>query len=413
MFLGEPYALKDYATMTLNPDLSPSGNFDLTKWKIGLPIDLNGGYSSTATEVKNLIGYEHPTYFYTGPDGAMVFAAPVEGATTSGSNYARSELLEMNGTVRAAWNLQQGGFMTATLEIDQAPIKFSGVAGRIVVGQIHGLDNELVRLYWENNKIYFVNGQAGTTNAATTFYLNNANGEQPNVSINESFSYAIQAQGDDLLVRVEADGQTYTSLTRINDIWDTDVFYFKAGTYLGVNETQGTGWGRTSFYNLTFNHDGTSPVERPVTARTFTGTSSSNSLSGSAENDWIDGKGGDDRIYGKGGSDVLIGGTGRDNFYFDTSPGSTNKDVIIDFNITDDMIRLENAIFTKLTSTGTLSSSWFRLGTKALDSNDYIIYDNATGALLYDSDGTGERAAIQIALIENKANLSRDDFTVY
>ncbi|WP_457093835.1 polysaccharide lyase family 7 protein [Microvirga sp. P5_D2] len=399
--------------MTLNPDLPPSGNFDLTKWKIGLPIDSNGGYSGTATEVKNLIGYEHPTYFYTGPDGAMVFAAPVEGATTSGSNYARSELLEMNGTVRAAWNLQQGGFMAAALEIDQAPIKFSGVAGRIVVGQIHGLDNELVRLYWENNKIYFVNGQAGATNTATTFYLTNANGEQPNVSINESFSYTIHAKGDDLLVRVEADGQTYTSLTRINDVWDSDVFYFKAGTYLGVNETQGTGWGQTSFYNLTFNHDGTPPSDQPMTTRTFTGTSSSNTLLGSAENDLIDGRGGDDRLYGKGGSDVLIGGTGRDNFYFDTNPGTTNKDVIVDFNINDDTIRLENAIFTKLASTGSLSSSWFRPGTKALDSNDYIIYDNATGVLLYDSDGTGTRTAIQIALIENKANLSRYDFTVY
>jgi Ca2+-binding RTX toxin-like protein len=399
--------------MTLNPDLSPSGNFDLTKWKIGLPIDANGGYSGTATEVKNLIGYEHPTYFYTGPDGAMVFATPVEGATTSGSNFARSELLEMNGTVRAAWNLQQGGVMTASLEIDRAPIKFSGVAGRIVVGQIHGLDNELVRLYWENNKIYFVNGQAGATNAATTFYLTNASGEQPNISINERFSYILQAKGDDLVVRVEADGQTYTSQTRINDIWDTDVFYFKAGTYLGVNETQGTGWGQTSFYNLTINHDGTPTVERPVTTRTFTGTSSSNTLSGTAGNDLIDGRGGDDKIYGKGGSDVLIGSAGRDTFYFDTSLSTTTKDVIVDFNATDDTIRLENGIFTKLTSTGTLSSSWFRLGAKALDSNDYIIYDNATGALLYDSDGTGTRAAIQIALMENKASLTRYDFTVF
>ena len=242
--------------MALNPDLPPSGNFDLTNWKIGLPIDTNGGYSGTATEVKNLLGYEHPTYFYTGPDGAMVFAAPVEGATTSGSNYARSELREMNGTARAAWNLQQGGFMTATLEIDRAPIKFSGVAGRIVVGQIHGVDNELVRLYWENGQIYFVNGQAGATNVATTFYLTNASGERPNVSINESFSYTIQAKGDDLLVRVVADGQIYTSLSRINDICDTDAFYLKAGTYLGVNETKSTGSGETFFLDHNFNNDG-------------------------------------------------------------------------------------------------------------------------------------------------------------
>jgi Ca2+-binding RTX toxin-like protein len=498
--------------MALDPTLPPSGNFNLTRWKIGLPIDVNGAYVGTATEVKHLIGYQHPTYFYTGPDGAMTFAAPVEGSTTSGSNYARSELLEMNGTARAAWNLEQGGFMTATLEIDRAPIKFSGVAGRIVIGQIHGLDNELVRLYWENGRIYFVNGLAGATNVSTTFNLTNANGQQPNVSLDEQFSYTIHAKNNDLLVSVEADGQTYTSVTRINDIWDTDVFYFKAGAYLGVNETQGTGWGQTSFYGLSVNHDGTAPVDhpvvavndtyattqgatltiaaaqgvlindaaenggkvavagtfptsaggsvsvessgaftyapkigfsgqdsfiytvkdadndsadgtvaisvngssptRPVTTRTFTGTSSGNTLTGSSGNDLIDGKSGDDRLYGKGGSDVLIGGSGRDYFIFDTSLGSTNNDVIVDFIPVDDTIRLENAVFTRLTSTGTLSSSLFRLGPKALDSNDYIVYDGATGALYYDSDGSGSRAAVQFALIEEKASLTTSDLVV-
>jgi Ca2+-binding RTX toxin-like protein len=442
----------------------------------------------------------------------MTFAAPVEGATTSGSNYARSELLEMNGTARAAWDLEQGGFMTASLEIDRAPIKFSGVAGRIVIGQIHGLDNELVRLYWENGRIYFVNGQAGATNVATTFNLTNANGQQPNVSLDEQFSYTIHAKNNDLLVSVEADGQTYRSVTRINDIWDTDVFYFKAGAYLGVNETQGTGWGQTSFYELSVNHDGTAPVDhpvvavndaystvqdttltvaasqgvlindtaenggkaavagtfvtpaggtvtmnqdgsftykpktgfagqdsfaytvkdadgdaasgtvalsvtgststRPVTSRTLTGTSSGNTLTGTSGNDLIDGRGGDDRLYGKGGSDVMIGGSGRDSFMFDTSLGATNSDIIVDFSPADDTIYLENAVFTRLTSTGTLSSSWFRLGPKALDSNDYIMYDGATGALSYDSDGSGSRAAVQFAQIENKAYLTRYDVVV-
>ncbi len=397
--------------MALNPDLPPSGNFDLTNWKIGLPIDSAGGFTGTAIEVKNLIGYEHDKYFYTGSDGAMVFTAPVEGATTSGSNYARSELREMKGTERAAWSLTQGGFMKATLEVDQAPIKFSGVAGRVVVGQIHGVDNELVRLYWENGKMYFVNGFAGTNNVPTTFYLTNGNGEQPNVSLNERFSYTINAKNSDLEVVVHADGQTYKSLTRINSIWNTDSFYFKAGTYLGVNETQGTGKGQTSFYELSFNHDGAMPT-RPVTTQTFTGTSSANSLTGTDGNDLIDGKGGDDKIDGNGGNDVLIGDTGKDTFIFDRLLGSTNVDVIVDFNAADDTIRLENSIFSKLTTTGTLSSSWFRAGTKALDSNDYIVYDRATGSLYYDSDGSGSSAAVLFATIENKAYLDRYDFVV-
>ena len=132
--------------MTLYANVAPSANFDLSNWKITLPIDSSGGFGGTAVEVKDLNGYQHSKYFVTANDGAMVFNAPVNGATTSGSSYARSELREMNGADRAAWNLSTGGFMAATLEVDQVPTKTDGTQGRIIVGQIHGQDEELVRL---------------------------------------------------------------------------------------------------------------------------------------------------------------------------------------------------------------------------------------------------------------------------
>ena len=228
-----------HCSMILNPGVAPSGNFSLSNWKITLPIDASGTISGTATEIKALSDYQHSSYFYTASDGAMVFSAPVDGATTSGSKYARSELREMKGAAKAAWSLNEGGLLNATLEVDQAPIRFDGSVGRIVVGQIHGQNDELVRLYWENGSVYFVNDRAGSHNSETTFKLTNGIGQTPNVSLNERFSYIIDAKGDDLKVSVLADGQTYSSTTRINDVWDTDTFYFKAGTYLGVNETQG------------------------------------------------------------------------------------------------------------------------------------------------------------------------------
>jgi hypothetical protein len=240
--------------MILDPGTAPSGNFSLSNWKITLPIDAAGGVGGTAIEVKGLSGYLHAQYFYTGNDGAMVFYAPVDGATTSGSKYARSELREMNGTAKAAWSLNQGGVLNATLEVDQVPTRFDGSVGRIVIGQIHGQDDELVRLYWEKGSIYFVNDQAGAGNSEMTFRLTNGSGQTPTVSLDERFSYTIEAKGDSLRVSVQADGQTYSSTTRINDVWDSDTFYFKAGTYLGVNETQGTGAGQTSFYTLDFSH---------------------------------------------------------------------------------------------------------------------------------------------------------------
>jgi Ca2+-binding RTX toxin-like protein len=413
--------------MALNSASAPSGNFDLSNWKITLPVDQNGTFGGTAVEVKSLSGYQHSEYFYTANDGAMVFNAPVDGATTSGSKYARSELREMKGTDKAAWNLSQGGFMSATLEVDQVPTLFGGAGGKIVIGQIHGQDDELV---------YFKNDQAGSSNSELRFDLTNASGQKADISIDEKFSYSINAKGDYLDVNVYADGQTYTSHTKINDVWDNDSFYFKAGAYLGVNESQGSGTGQTSFYSLSFNHDGTvtepaptptptpTPIPTPTptptpdspstpsTAKTIKGTSSSNVLSGKSSNDAIYGYGGDDRLYGKNGNDVLTGGAGKDSFVFDTTPNSqTNVDVITDFNVKDDTIRLNDTAFTKL-KWGNLASSSFVVGEEAKDANDYIIYNDGTGALLYDADGSGGGAAVQFAKIAANLSVTAADFIV-
>jgi Ca2+-binding RTX toxin-like protein len=518
--------------MALSSSVAPSGNFDLSDWKLTLPVDSNGGISGTALEVKNLSNYQNSKYFYTAGDGAMTFVASVDGATTSGSSYARSELREMNGSSVAAWNLQTGGFMSATLEVDAAPNR-SGVGGKIVIGQIHGKNDELVRLYWENGKLYFANDQAGSNNTEQKFYFVNASGQQPDVSLDERFSYTINAKGDNLEVTIFADGQIYKSVSKINSVWQSDSLYFKAGAYLGANETNGSGYGQTSFYALNFNHNGTvstptqphtnptpSSTDHSVTAtndsyaaiedsvltvsagqgvlandiaadggkaavagsfttaqggivklnadgsfvytpkanffgtdsfgytakdadgdsdtgtvtftvadapettptppttsghpkvtKTILGTSSANSLTGTSGNDLINAGAGDDTIWAKNGSDVLIGGAGKDAFTFDTKPGSGNVDVIVDFNVPNDRIRLNDSAFTKL-KPGQLLSSAFVVGDKALDSSDRIIYNNKTGALYYDADGNGSAAAVKFAVVENLAKLTAADFLV-
>jgi Ca2+-binding RTX toxin-like protein len=399
--------------MALNPAADPSGNFDLSNWKITLPVDQSGTIIGTAQEIKSLSGYQDLNYFYTGSDGAMVFRAAVDGATTSGSKYARSELREMIGADRAAWTIKQGGSMSATLEVDQVPTRFDGSAGRIVVGQIHGQDAELTRLYWDNGTVYFVNDHAGSTGQEAAFRLTNSAGKTPDISLNEKFSYKIDASSDQLKVSVYADGQVYTATDTINSFWNTDTFYFKAGTYLGVNETQGTGHGQTSFYALSFKHSGTAsqPTSVPKTIKSVIGTSSSNKLTGSSFADKIDGKSGNDILWGKGGKDILVGGPGKDAFTFDVRPTSKNIDVILDFNVRNDTIRLNDQAFTKLKH-GKLSSSSFVIGDKALDSKDQIIYNNKTGALLYDADGSGRGAAVKFATIDDRLKITAADFVV-
>jgi len=49
----------------------------------------------------------------------------------------------------------------------------------------------------------------------------------------------------------------------------------------------------------------------------------------------------------------------------------------------------------------------------AADSNDYVLYNTTTGALLYDTDGSGGGTAVQFATLTSKPqNITAADFVV-
>jgi RTX calcium-binding nonapeptide repeat (4 copies) len=149
-------------------------------------------------------------------------------------------------------------------------------------------------------------------------------------------------------------------------------------------------------------------------ANTIIGNAAANLIDGLAGNDTLSGGAGNDTLKGGLGKDRLTGGAGKDYFAFTTSPNTTtNRDVIVDFAHGQDRIQLENAIFTKLgAGTHTLSSAFFRVGSKALDGNDYIVYNKANGVLSYDNDGSGSHAPVQIAVLLNRPTLTASDFVV-
>jgi len=149
------------------------------------------------------------------------------------------------------------------------------------------------------------------------------------------------------------------------------------------------------------------------------GGSGDDVLIGNAANNILQGGLGNDVIDGGTGKDTLYGGTGQDFFLFDTAlSATTNIDVIKDFNVLDDTIEIAKSIFTKFSlssSFSTLSLQFFVTGTKALDSNDYVIFNNVTGALYYDSDGSGRVAAVQFAkidLVGLSGTLTYNDFII-
>jgi Ca2+-binding RTX toxin-like protein len=142
-------------------------------------------------------------------------------------------------------------------------------------------------------------------------------------------------------------------------------------------------------------------------------------LRGSARSDTLIGGAGKDVLYGGSGNDILIGGAGKDVFVFSTRlDAKKNLDRISDFNVKDDSIWLENAIFKKLGKKGTeskpanLNKGFFVNGTEAKESDDHLIYNKKTGALYYDVDGLGSAKQVQIATLKNKATLTYNDFLV-
>jgi Ca2+-binding RTX toxin-like protein len=129
----------------------------------------------------------------------------------------------------------------------------------------------------------------------------------------------------------------------------------------------------------------------------------------------IKGGSGRDTLNGGLGNDRLDGGSGKDVFIFDTKLSrSKNLDIITKFNVKDDTIKLDNAIFKKLGSkTGTLKEAFFKIGSVAQDRNDYILYDSKSGYIRYDADGSGKGAAIAFAKVASNLKMTTSDFFVF
>ena len=152
----------------------------------------------------------------------------------------------------------------------------------------------------------------------------------------------------------------------------------------------------------------------------FSGNQYDNILRGNAGNNMLSGGGGSDQLTANGGNDILDGGSGSDTleggagvdvFAFTTAIGSNNTDTVADFLPGIDKIALSLQVFTGL-ALGALPAGAFATGAAAGDADDRIIYNMATGALLFDADGSGAGGAVQFATLQTGLALAASDFVV-
>jgi Ca2+-binding RTX toxin-like protein len=147
----------------------------------------------------------------------------------------------------------------------------------------------------------------------------------------------------------------------------------------------------------------------------LTGNELAQTITGGVGADTLGGGAGNDTLAGGRGNDSLTGGANADRFVFNTKLSATaNIDQIADFSTIDDIIAVDNAIFTKLVGTGALSADQFHKNTTGLahDTSDRIIYEVDTGKLFYDSNGSGAGGAAQFALLSPNLALSAADFLI-
>lgn len=146
---------------------------------------------------------------------------------------------------------------------------------------------------------------------------------------------------------------------------------------------------------------------------TFRGNGQAQTVNGALGIDNISLAGGNDTANGGLGNDILTGGAGKDSFVFNTalSPAA-NVDKVTDFSVKDDTFRIENTVFKGIGGNGVLAANLFHIGAHAGDGNDRIIYNEATGALLYDSNGSVAGQEFRFATLAKNLPLTNLDFVV-
>jgi hypothetical protein len=215
---------------------------DLANWKLTLPVNAAGAFTGMPAEIQQpaLAAYAQEPYIVA-RGGAVRFRAPVNGVTTSGSRYPRSELREMadNGARQASWSTTTG---THTMVVDQAITAVPRAKPHVVVGQVHDAKDDVITIRLENTRLFVDhNGTAGAT--LTSSY-----------ALGTRFTVKIEAAGGEIKVYYNGSATAADMLPL-----DGGGNYFKAGVYTQSNCTRETmcaadNFGEVAIYRVTVTH---------------------------------------------------------------------------------------------------------------------------------------------------------------
>lgn len=228
----------------LNPNVAPGGNFNLGVWQLQLPVGSPGSPTTiSSSRLKGASGYQDGYFFTDKTDGSMTFWAPEKGVTTPNSNYARSELREMNASGSSAdWRLAGTHRLTATLRATQ-------ITKNVAVGQVHlgtggPSTKPLLELYYRSNGDIYIGVEISPDGGQNLHKVGN-------VAIGTKWNYVIGISGGNRInLSVNGSSTSYPIPSSFNQYG----MYFKAGSYNQSSSSSTTNGAKINFYALTVFH---------------------------------------------------------------------------------------------------------------------------------------------------------------
>ncbi|MET9361557.1 polysaccharide lyase family 7 protein [Streptomyces sp. NPDC006632] len=223
---------------------APGGSFDLSVWELQEPVGSPGSPTTIpSSRLEGANGFQDAYFYSDSRDGAMTFWAPEKGVTTPNSNYARSELREMNRDGSAA-NWPLGG----THRLD-ATLRVVSVTSTVCVGQIHlgtggSSTKPLLELYYRSNGDIVLGTENSPSGGQTLHTVGT-------VAVGKTWSYTIGVSGGHT-IDLTVDGSTthYAIPSSFNSYRQ----YFKAGSYNQSSSSSTTKGARVAFYKLSVSH---------------------------------------------------------------------------------------------------------------------------------------------------------------
>ena len=216
----------------------PSQILDLKRWKLTLPTG-SAGSPKEITQPALDTFTSAPWFEPTSDCGAVAFRSAVDGVTTKGSSYPRSELREMaDSGSPAAWSSGSG---THTMTVTEAFTRLPEGKPQLVGAQIHDDADDVSVFRLEGSNLYITDGDNPHFKLVTSDYV-----------LGTRFQARYVVSGG--AVEAYYNGELQATLPK-----SVSNAYFKAGAYTQANcekvsSCGSDNYGETMIYDLQVSH---------------------------------------------------------------------------------------------------------------------------------------------------------------